>query len=114
MILYTQIIKLNCECKVVMIFVIFEILSIQKKSGFPSIMNGPEFLSLLYYCYWLTLSPQTLTSTCSRACTLHVIVYSVGVCLLTAPDIAKYLVTYNLQLLEVFDRELNPESSLCR
>ncbi len=47
MILYTQIIKLNCDCKVVMIFVIFEILSIQKKSGFLSIMNGPEFLSLL-------------------------------------------------------------------
>ncbi len=30
-----------------MIFVIFKILSIHKKSGFLSIMNGPEFLPLL-------------------------------------------------------------------
>ena len=34
MILYIQIIKLNCDCKVVMISVIFKILSIQKEKWF--------------------------------------------------------------------------------
>jgi len=42
MILYTQIIKLNCDCKVVMIFVIFEILSIQKKKWFSEHHERPR------------------------------------------------------------------------